>query len=358
MHRAALHAHQVIAFLRLRLMLVLPILVILLAPAAEAGPQVIDRYIQLENAEPTTITRHAIGFRYTNFTSQVASVSFEYCANSPIPQIVCIPPAGLDVNAASFVSQSGQTGFSVNSTETTANKVVITRAAQQPNAPNALSRYEFSNMINPSSIGSYYVRIQTYSTSDATGVAIEDGGIVFAINDAFNVAAEVPPHLTMCAAVTITGLDCSSANSYFIDLGEFSRSSATAATSELLVTTNAGFGFSVTLAGTTLTSGNNLINPLFSQSTSSPGTSQFGLNLRANSSPGIGANPTGPGVATVASDYAVANRFKFMPGDAVVSANGTSDFRKFTVSYVTNISASQPAGIYATTVSYIALANF
>lgn len=358
MHRIVTRLHRVAHRIGVNALLLLPVLMLIFTPKASAGPQVLDRFLMLDNSAPAASAQQRIGFRYTNFTSLVGSVSLEYCANSPLPQLVCVPPTGLDARNASLNSQSGQTGFSINLLASTANKIVITRGPQAPSASQADSEYIFTDIQNPSSSGSYYLRIQTYSTVDATGVAIEEGGVVFTIQEQFNVAAIVPPNLLMCAAVTITAFDCGSATSFFIDLGEFSRTSPTAVTSQLLAATNAGFGFSVTLAGTTLVSGNNLIPPLLTQAPSVPGTGQFGLNLRANSSPGIGANPIGPGVASVAGDYGVANRYKFVPGDTVVSSNGTTDFRKFTVSYVTNVGAAQPPGVYATTVTFIALANF
>lgn len=326
--------------------------------SVEAIPQVQNRYNQMSDSTAGVAATHRFGFRYTNLSSPVGSVSFEFCSNSPIPQEACIAPSGLDVLAATLSGQTGQTDFTLHSTATAANRLVITRTAQVPSLTNATSTYRFDNVINPSVVGSHYVRIQTFSSTDATGAALEEGGVVFAIIRQFNVSAEVPPFLLLCAAVTITGFDCETATSFFIDFGEFSQTNAKAASSEFLTATNAPFGFSVTVVGTTLTSGNNIIPALSAPVASSPGSSQFGLNLRANADPSIGNNPVGPGTANVTSDYGQANRYKFVSGDTLVSSSTTSDFRKYTMSYVVNINSDQPAGIYATTVSVIALANF
>ena len=351
--RSLNHARHVFV----HLFLLAPVLAVILMPTTYAAPQVQQRYDKISDPNPLALATHEIGFAYTDFTNPVGSVSIEFCSNSPIPQVVCVPSTGFDATTAVLASQTGQTGFGIDGT-TTASRIVLTRAAQVPSAPSSTSTYTFNNVTNPSSGGSHYVRIQTYSSADATGIALEEGGMVFVTLDSFNVSAEVPPYLEFCAAVTITGFNCLSATSYFIDMGEFSKTSAKAASSEMVVAANAGGGFSVTLAGTTLTSGNSLIPPLATQSSSSPGTSQFGLNLWANSSPGIGATPTGPGTANVTPGYSLANQFKFAQGDTVVATPTTSDFRKFTVSYLTNVSNAQPAGVYATTVSFIALANF
>lgn len=338
---------------------------LLLAPLAgvffssvQAIPQVKDRFDQISDSRPSAIATHRFGFEFTDFTNSVGSISFEFCSNSPIPEVVCEAPNGFDASEGELVNQTGQTGFTISAADTTANKLVVTRPPAVPQPSEGRSTYRFDNIINPDTSGSYYVRIETFASQDGSGVALEDGGVVFVITPDFNISAEVPPFLLFCAAVTITGNDCDSATSFFIDLGEFSLSSPRAATSEMLAATNASYGYNVTLSGTTLTSGNNIINNLTNPNQSSPGNSQFGLNLRSNSNPSIGANPLGPGTASITADYSQPNRFKFVPGEAVISTPTTSDYRKFTVSYIVNISDNQPAGIYATTVSFVALANF
>jgi hypothetical protein len=202
------------------------------------------------------------------------------------------------------------------------------------------------------------VRIETFTSTDATGADVEQGGVVFAIVPALTVTSIVPPYIRFCASVTIAGYDCSTATSYFIDMGEFSTSNTTRVSSEFVVATNAGYGYSVTMSGTTLTSGNNTIPAIFPGGGSTIGTNQFGVNLRANSTPSIGADPNGLGVGVVALEYNTPNLFRFRSGDTLVTSNNSSDNQKFTVSYVTNINGAQPAGYYATTITYICLANF
>jgi hypothetical protein len=350
--RSYAHVGRILAYLILLMPIVAPVVT-----TVDAAPQVQERFDKISDSDASATATHQLGFRYTDFANAVGSVSFEFCSNSPIPEIACVPPTGLDTTGASLVSQTGQTGFTISAVSTV-NRLVIQRTPQVPSGGTATSTYEFTNVINPDTVGSYYVRIQTFSSQNGSGLALEDGGLVFVVVRQFNVTTEVPPYLTMCAAVTIVDLDCNTATSYFIDLGELPKNSPKAASSQMVAATNAGGGYSISLAGTTLTSGNNSIPPLVALGGSAPGTSQFGLNLRVNSNPAIGADPIGPGAAGVTSDYAVPNQFKFLPGDAVVSSAGTSDLRKFTVSYLTNVSAAQAAGVYATTVSFIALANF
>ena len=126
----------------------------------------------------------------------------------------------------------------------------------------------------------------------------------------------------------------------------------------MLVSSNAQSGYNVSLVGTTMVSGNNEIPALSTGDVSRPGTSQFGLNLTANSTPAGGSLPSGPGLANPVSNYATADTYRFVNGETLVSTIGPDDVRLFTASYIVNIANSQPAGIYVTTITYVCLASF
>lgn len=298
---------------------------------------------------------HVLSFTITDFTAPVGSIRFEFCSNDPIPDFPCTPPVGFDASAAVLDSQTGETGFNIHPSSN-ANKIILSRFPVLVTTADV--EYVFNGIVNPSNAGTFYVRLQTYSSDDATGTAIQAGGIALAVNELFNVSAEVPPFLRFCAGITIVGFDCATADSFLIDLGEFSQSLTRSAQSEMVAVTNAPSGLSISLSGTTLTSGTNVIKSLANQTASISGTSQFGMNLRANVSPAIGADPVGPGVATVAPAYNTPNQYRFRAGDVVASSTGPNDYRKFTVSYIANVDAAQPPGIYATTITFICLANF
>ena len=112
------------------------------------------------------------------------------------------------------------------------------------------------------------------------------------------------------------------------------------------------------MTGTTLTSGNNTIPALAADTTSQTGTSQFGLNLAANTKPQVGAGVQGPGIGAVEPNYASANHFRFVSGEELASVAQADDYRKYTVSYIVNVAKSQPPGVYANTLTYVAVANF
>ncbi len=324
-------------------------------PSVFAATTLLNRSDKMSDSAAGANTTHVVSFTFTDFVSPVGSVQLEFCSNDPIPESACVAPNGFDATSTNIVSQTGETGFSIHA-NSNANNIILTRFPVLVTTADV--EYEFDNIMNPTDVGTFYIRLRTFSSDDATGIAIQQGGIALSVNRQFNVSAEVPPFLRFCASVTIVGFDCSTATSFLIDLGEFSTSQTKSAQSEMVAVTNAPSGLSITLSGTTLTSGTNVITPLASQTASSAGTSQFGLNLRANANPAIGADPTGPGVAGVNANYNNPNLYRFQSGDVVASAPGPNDYRKFTVSYIANIGTNQPAGVYATTISFICLANF
>jgi hypothetical protein len=141
-------------------------------------------------------------------------------------------------------------------------------------------------------------------------------------------------------------------------MGVLREGSVATGTSQMVAGTNAEFGLAITANGTTMTSGNNTIAALGAPTPSAPGNAQFGLNLRANTSPPIGQNPSGPGVMSPTASYNIPNRFMFHAGDVVASTAGTTDLRKFTVSYIANVPPAQAPGVYTATLTYICTASF
>ena len=335
--------------------LVLVILSLLYLPSVGAQALLGDRFDRMSDSRAGVTTTHQVGFEMLNTTDPVGSLVFEFCSNSPIIAESCTQPTGFDISSATLAAQTGDTGFSIH-TNTTANRLVLSRAAVPPTG--VASSYTIQNVINPANEGTYFVRLQSFSSTDGTGLDIENGGIAIAINSPIDVSGEVPPYLYFCVGVTITSFDCTSANSYFIDFGFLSTTQPRFGSSQFVAGTNAVSGYSVTINGTTLTSGSNTIPPLAVPTASSPGTSQFGLNLRANTSPSIGANPVGGGLAAPDAKYDTPNQFAFTDTDTVASVPHSDLTRKFTVSYITNINGAQAGGVYATTISYICLANF
>jgi hypothetical protein len=286
----------------------------------------------------------------------LGSISLEFCSNSPSSLDPCTAPVGLDVSGALIADQTGASGFTLGA-GTDANHIILTRA-QQMMGPTPVT-FTFNTVKNPSSPGSYYMRIQTFATTDASGTASDYGGVAFAIiNSLLSVSAEVPPFLIFCSAVVISNLNCATAIGTFVDFGELSMTQSNTGSSQLLAATNGLGGYTITMGGNTMASGINVISALTANDVSRPGTSQFGLNMVPNVSPRVGSTPSGPGVAQPTPNYSQPNFFRFVSGDVLVSNPAPDDVRLYTVSYIANVPLGQSPGVYASTVTYVALANF
>lgn len=328
-------------------------LVIFSLKPAYAAP-LLNKSLVTESSLPSVNTTHTISYRI-NTVNIVGSVVFEYCSNSPLENEPCVPPNGLYVRNSTITSQGGETGFTV-SPLSTANKLIISRVPSVTSVGNSFYRVE--DIINPdASEKSIFVRISTYASTDGTGSDIDKGSLAFSINPGLAVSGYVPPYLVFCAGVNVA-LKCTSGSGYLLDLGNLSTIRPSYASSQLSGATNDNTGYSVSVIGTTMTSGNNAISRLSSPTSSSPGSEQFGINLVSNNSPTVGANATGPGTATATSDYSKKNKYKFKTGEVIVSSNVATDYKRFTVSYLVNITSNQAPGDYATTLTYVALANF
>jgi len=143
------------------------------------------------------------------------------------------------------------------------------------------------------------------------------------------------------------------------DLGLITISAAKTDSTGFTVATNADDGYAVTFSGTTLTSNSSSadIDALTTPTGSSPGDEQFGINLVANTSPLVGANPS-EGSGQAASGYNTTNQFKYVSGNTIASCSSFSSTTTFTISYLGNISTSTVAGDYSTDLTLIVTGTF
>lgn len=311
------------------------------------------RTLSLSSSAVGATTDYTVSFM-TSTTASVGSIYLLFCANTPVVGDPCTAPVGFDLTAASATVQGAMSNMTVSSK--TANSMVLSRPTQQVAALNT-AIVSITNVKNPSNIGSYYLRVQTLVGSDNTGPDVDEGGFAFALNDSIQLTTKVPPFLEFCSAVQITTTDCTTSTGYYINFGNAAPKRTSEASSQFVVATN-GDGYQVQVQGASLTSGNNVIPALTVPDVSRPGTSQFGLNLRANVDPAIGSDPTGPGTGIPTAAYDNPDKYVFASGDTIASSVRSEDYRKYTVSYILNVSAEQPVGTYASTLNYICSGNF
>ncbi len=127
------------------------------------------------------------------------------------------------------------------------------------------------------------------------------------------------------------------------------------------VSTNSTGGFSVTTQGQTLTNNLATINPIGNTpTTSSVGTEQFGINLRDNTTPNVGANVTqNSGTCGYGTGFETVDSFKFVSGsqNTIATAPSSADCT-YTVSYIANISPITESGSYSTVLDFVATGTF
>jgi hypothetical protein len=253
-----------------------------------------------------------------------------------------------------LTAQSGVTGFAI--TNTTNGAPYISRSAILINTGTALS-YTLSGVLNPSATNqTFYVRLTTYTGSDGATGPTDTGQIAASTATPIQLTGVTPPILVFCVGTSITS-DCSTATGSSIDFGDFSPTLTRTGTSVMQAQTNAANGYAITVNGTTLASGANTIAAMAGVGVT-PGASQFGLNLRLNTTPAVGSDVSGGGSGTASGGYSSVNSYRFNSGDTVAAANAPTNANTFTASYVVDIGGSQAAGVYTATMTYICTASF
>jgi hypothetical protein len=346
--------HYTLQFRLLVVLIVIVSLVLIHAVISVSALQLRDRELMISSSSPNAVANYEFSYNTGNL-GLIQTVRFQFCANDPLIDTACVTPTGLDVSNANLTAQSGDIGFSIDP-RTSANELIISRPPFSSGGQ--LSTYSFNNIKNPSDEASYYVRIQTFEDSDLTNPANNYGGLAYAITQEINVTAVVPPYLLFCVGVTVNGMDCDNVVGNYVDFGEFSSRQASRGSTQMLAATNAIGGYGLWLSGIPLTSGTNIIPGLVGADVSRPGTSQFGLNLRANSSPQGGSDVLGSGVGQPTNGYNQPNFYRFNSGDMVAASPKPDYARKYTSSYMVNVAKGQSPGVYVSTLTYIALGSF
>jgi len=329
------------------------ILPLLSVGSSYADPiKLLHRLLQQSTDLTGATSVHTFRWKYPD-TELLGAIEFDYCTN-PYANLSCDAPDGIDVSGATLTNQVGETGFTILSQTTS--QIILTRTPFVVN-PALDNLYEFSNVINPTTAGQYAVRVKTYTSADTSGLVNDDCDIAFSTVGPITVNAEVPPFLFFCVSEFITDY-CQSSGRTFFDFGDFDTTQTNTAQTQMQIATNAQNGYTITMGGNTMTSSNHIIDALSVPTASSVGTSQFGVNLRANTSPAIGQDEQGIGIGTISPDYDTPDLFKYGKDDVLASAVTGSNYNKYTVSYVVNVPPDLPAGVYNTTVTYIATASF
>ncbi len=321
-------------------------------------------------SKPGGVVNHKFDFTIPG-GSNVGSIQFLYCTTA---SGTCTTPTGLVTTSATMGTQTGITNFTI--VNATNGAPYLTHTAANPGSNITLSD-QLLSVTNPSAANTaFFVRISTFAATNATGSPIDTGTVAASTADQIILTGTMPESLIFCTGGTISttaGIpDCTTATSGAVSFNQlFSPTDTATATSQMAASTNATNGYSITLAGPTLTSGSNTIPAIASATTGVRGTSQFGVNFKANttatSTVAVGTEVTPAANGTdlrgqAAAGYNTADTFKFASGDSVAnSANGgagPTNAQIYTASYIVNVAGSQTAGTYTSTLTYVCTATF
>jgi hypothetical protein len=148
----------------------------------------------------------------------------------------------------------------------------------------------------------------------------------------------------------------SSASSRYASSTNIAGDASQATAHDLLVGTNAPYGYAITVRGQTLTSQQNPLNTISAIGTtaasSTVGSEQFGI--RATVSGGTGS--------TIGATYASTTAFGYdataTTSSLFASGSGSTNTSTYSLRYAANIAGTTEAGTYAANLVYVATANF
>ena len=177
-------------------------------------------------------------------TGNIGGVVIDFCSNSPITGTSCTAPTGFDTNKDSLAlgTQTGITDFAVDTTNSDANTIILTRTAASVSSGTAVTTPLGSSggsdgLTNPSTDCdanttadecSYYARVLTYATTAAAqgytstspGAFVDNGGIAISTANQLTITARVQEVLQFCVGDTDSGAndDCRDISGNDIDL--------------------------------------------------------------------------------------------------------------------------------------------
>ncbi|MEN9551775.1 MAG: hypothetical protein RI935_152 [Candidatus Parcubacteria bacterium] len=208
-----------------------------------------------------------------------------------------------------------------------------------------------SQITNPGTPGTYEITI--------AGTFGDTGSISTYIvpDDTVSMTGTVQQSLTFTiSTTTIYFGNLSSGGAKFASSTNTAGDSAETIAHTLAISTNAPFGFAITVRGDTLTSQQNSLNTITAigavAASSTPGTEQFAI--RATESGGTGV--------TVDDTYRFSTSYGFDASSSTPSlfatGSGVTNTSTLSLRYLANVAGITEAGIYAANLTYVATANF
>ncbi len=333
-------------------------------------------------------------------TSDIGGIVVAFCAESPIiGDEDCAVPAGFSLDSATVDDAGGDVDLStfgaVFSNEANGGAAVdntLTFSAASAVTPAAGNEVEFTieNVTNPTDTnGTFYARIMVYETeAAANGYDLatvnpdQAGGIALSTAELITIEAKVQERITFCVYTSaIDYTDCSTVDANDpVALGDpvtgvlDSNAESISKDAKFNITTNAGAGATIRMAGTTLETGGFSIDAIGDTAvTSDIGNEQFGLCVYtdAGSTDAATLNPIAPydsgdcsaTTAGQGTTNAGSATFAFHTDTGVlygspIALKNAGSFSTGILTFIGNISDTTEPGIYTTTLDFIATGRY
>lgn len=150
-------------------------------------------------------------------------------------------------------------------------------------------------------------------------------------------------------------------NSNGVALGDFSSASATTTTATFTILNYTSYGYVAQIIGNPPSNGAYSLTAMSTTGASTPGTSQYGINLVANTSPAsVGANPNNGsfGFGQVAPNYSTPNQFRYVSGETIALAPKSSGLTTYTITYLVNVAGLTPGGQFTSNQTIIVTGTY
>lgn len=389
--------------------LIVGLLTPLLMSGTASAAQLTSRFLTVGTSKPTTASTWTYGFT-TPATTNIGSIKFEVCTT---PLNSCTSPgAGLDVNVGATSLGSGWTSanaFTRNATGagscTAAANVLCTARATAASETNGARTITQTLQVNPTAVGTFYVRITTYSDT-AWATSVDTGVVAGAVVNQLTVNARIQEVLSFCVgttssndATTSVGADCSAVSGTTVDIGVLdptainvspvSTNGGTNTNGVAMLRTNGQSGATVSyfseqdtssgrlkVAGATCSGSSTTdqcINDSATQGTFTAGTEAFGMTVAGTNCGSTTAyscvltsgtnnlKATSPYIGATATSYGVTAGYAWQSNGTTVQIASSStvvDDEALILRFAATPNITTPYGSYTVTSTYIATTTY
>jgi hypothetical protein len=365
---------------------------------------------------------YSVSFNLGTAHANLEGVVIDFCSDSPITGDTCTAPTGFDVNEGSLVIANlvGAASLTINAA-TDANTLVLSNATGNNLAGAATVSFDMGStggadgVTNPTTVGSFYARILTYTTSTVAaaytstvpGAFLDDGGIGLAVTRELTITARVQEVLEFCIGTetaSLAAINASGAAGYdqpdsctqisgtdlslgVVDSNSLSTTSNIAVPNDgvMMVRTNASNGAvmyykaeqnnssgKLKIAGAACV-GANFDDPCFNsvggtRAAISAGTENFGMALKqrvtttGGATNAVSCDVEYRGDATAGCTGVVAgNNYAWLDSgafDTIASSAGPVDDELVALEFAATASPTTPTGLYTVTSNFVATATF